>query len=69
MSERGPVLVIGGTRGTGLLVAELLARQGTRVRVLARDRVGAAARLDHTIEIVPGDITQPATLPPAVRAS
>jgi uncharacterized protein YbjT (DUF2867 family) len=61
-----PVLVIGGTRGTGLLIARLLSQQGRAVRVLARDPGRAATLLDPTVEIVPGDITHPDTLPPAL---
>lgn len=66
MSERKPILVIGGTRGTGLLIAQLLIRQGAPVRVLARDPARAATRLDRVIDIVPGDITRPSTLASAV---
>jgi uncharacterized protein YbjT (DUF2867 family) len=65
VSDDGPILVIGGTRGTGLLIAHLLSRRGAPVRVLARDPARAVTRLDRAIEIVPGDITRPATLPPA----
>jgi len=57
------VVVIGGTRGTGLLIAQLLDRQGRAVRVLARDPTRAAARLATTVQIVAGDITEPSTLP------
>lgn len=60
-------LVIGGTRGTGLLIAQLLLQRGYRVRVLARDPAEAAARLGPNVEVVAGDITKPATLGPAVR--
>src|SRR5262250_1419617 len=35
MSDSQPILVIGGTRGTGLLITRLLLRRGQRVRVLA----------------------------------
>jgi nucleoside-diphosphate-sugar epimerase len=69
VSETERVLVIGGTRGTGRLIAELLLRQGRAVRVLARDPASAARRLDGSIEIVPGDITKPSTLPRAVDAA
>jgi len=66
MSDRRPVLVIGGTRGTGLCVANKLAGQSVPVRVLARDPVRARGRLDHSIQIVSGDITKPSTLPASV---
>ena len=45
MKSHLPFLVIGGTRGTGLLIARLLHRQGIRVRVLARDRERALPHL------------------------
>lgn len=61
-----PVLVIGGTRGTGLLVAQRLHRQGTPVRVLARDPARAIGLLPSTVEVVGGDLTREATLQPAL---
>jgi uncharacterized protein YbjT (DUF2867 family) len=72
MSEDQPVLVIGGTRGAGLLIARLLHRQGVPVRVLARDRTRAvtlfdrATLFDRTIKVVSGDITKVDTLPAAI---
>jgi uncharacterized protein YbjT (DUF2867 family) len=63
------VLVIGGTRRTGLLTAQLLLQRGHRVRVLARDPAEAAPRLNPAIELVAGDITKPDTLGPAVRGA
>ena len=67
MSDK--VLVIGGTRNTGLLIARLLHERRYAVRVLARDRARAARQLEPTIEVVEGDITEPATLGPAVRGA
>src|SRR5262245_17787629 len=61
------VLVIGGTRGTGFLIAERLLRDGYRVRVAARNRTEASQRLGAEIEFVAADITQPTTLHAAVR--
>ena len=61
------VLVIGGTRGTGLLAAQLLLHRRYQVRVLARNPIDAAPRLGPSVEIVAGDITKPETLGPAVR--
>jgi uncharacterized protein YbjT (DUF2867 family) len=66
MSEDQPVLVIGGTRGTGLLIARLLHRQGVPVRVLARDRTRAVTLFGRTVEAVSGDITKADTLPAAI---
>ena len=66
MSEVGKsrVLVIGGTRGAGLLIARLLHQRGYQVRVLARNP--AAAELGHSFEVVAGDLTKAETLPAAV---
>ena len=61
-----PVLVIGGSRGTGLLIAQRLHRQGTPVRVLARDPARVLTLLPSTMEVVGGDLTREATLPPAL---
>jgi uncharacterized protein YbjT (DUF2867 family) len=66
MSGDQPVLVIGGTRGAGLLIARMLHRQGVPVRVLARDRTRATGLFDRTIKVVSGDITKADTLPAAV---
>jgi uncharacterized protein YbjT (DUF2867 family) len=68
MSEAGKsrVLVIGGTRGAGLLIARLLRERGYRVRVLARDLARASAELGSSFEVVAGDLTKADTLPPAV---
>src|SRR5687768_2297657 len=60
------VLVIGGTRGTGLLIARRLDRDGVQVRVLARDPARALRVLGPSVEIVPGDLTRERTLAPAM---
>jgi uncharacterized protein YbjT (DUF2867 family) len=71
LTQRGSVsdrvLVVGGTRGTGLLIARLLLERGYQVRVLARDVPRAAQTLGSEIEVLAGDITQPYTLFPAVE--
>ena len=69
MSPDAPVLLIGGTRGTGLLIAHLLVKRGTPVRVLARDPLSAARRLGPRPEILLGDVTQPDTLLPAITGA
>jgi len=69
MARQVLILVIGGTRGTGFLVAQLLDRQGVTVRVLARDQARAAARLGPRVEVVKGDITTEDTLAPALKAA
>jgi uncharacterized protein YbjT (DUF2867 family) len=60
------VLVIGGTRGTGLLIAQRLTQQGRPVRVMARDPGRAATVLPPGVEVVGGDLTQEGTLAPVV---
>jgi uncharacterized protein YbjT (DUF2867 family) len=62
-------LVIGGTRGTGLLIARLLRSNGARVRVLARNPVEAARRLPSGVEVIGGDLTHAETLLPAVEGT
>jgi len=61
--------MIGGTRGTGLLIAQRLQRQGVPVRILARNRVSAQARLGPTFHVIAGDITQQDTIPPAFEGA
>jgi uncharacterized protein YbjT (DUF2867 family) len=60
------VLIIGGTRGTGRIIAELLQTRGDRVRLLARDpsRVRAWAR--PNLDVIAGDITKESTLAAAI---
>jgi uncharacterized protein YbjT (DUF2867 family) len=67
MPETGRVLVVGGTRGTGLLIANLLLRDGYRVRALARNPAKAARLLGSAVDVVPGDVTRPDTLASAVK--
>ena len=69
MRNSQPILIVGGTRGTGLLIAQRLLDEGCRVRVLARDPARAVARLGSATDVVPGDITKPETLPAAVRGA
>ncbi len=64
-SDHTVILVIGGTRGTGLLIAQLLERRGVAVRVLARNPEGARCTFGASVDIVVGDITQAHTLPRA----
>jgi len=60
-------LVIGATQGTGNQIAKLLLRDGYRVRALARNEANAKAKLNSAVEIMPGDITKPNTLPGAMK--
>jgi uncharacterized protein YbjT (DUF2867 family) len=64
----GPILVIGGTRGTGLLIARQLLHDGARVRVLARNPTDARKRLGSEYEIIRGDLTDAPSLFPAFAA-
>lgn len=69
MSKAGGhrVLVVGGTRGAGCLIARLLHERGYDVRVLARDPARASAELGSAFEVVAGDLTKAETLPPVLR--
>ena len=67
MSGAQPILVVGGTRGTGLLIARLLHRQGLPVRALARNPARAVPLLGSGIDVVRGDLTKPDTLPAAIN--
>lgn len=69
MSRDQLVVVIGGTRGTGLLIAQRLQHQGLPVRILARNPVRAHAQLGSTFQILAGDITQQDTLPPVLEGA
>jgi uncharacterized protein YbjT (DUF2867 family) len=60
--SRTPVLVIGGTRGTGRLVAEHLHDASRPVRVLARNPAQARRSLPAGIDIAAGDLTRPDSL-------
>jgi uncharacterized protein YbjT (DUF2867 family) len=68
-SPEARVLVIGATRGTGAEIVTRLLRDGFAVRALARDAHRARAKFGDRVEVVPGDVTQPETLIPAVRGA
>jgi uncharacterized protein YbjT (DUF2867 family) len=63
------VLVVGGTRGTGALIAERLLATGRRVRILARDPRRVMTAPSPAVDIVRGDITRPTTLPACVQGA
>src|SRR5213593_1689364 len=67
MHETERVLLVGGTRGTGLLIARLLLPTGYRVRALARNPDQAAPRLGSGVDVVRGDVTRSDTLSSAVK--
>ncbi|WFE66078.1 NAD(P)H-binding protein [Micromonospora sp. WMMD714] len=62
-----PVLVTGATGRIGRAVVDLLTDAGVPVRALVR-RPGAATDLPGTVETVTGDLTEPGSLDPALRA-
>ncbi len=59
-------LVTGATGFIGGRLAERLAATGVKVRALVRNPAQSAHLAGLGIEVVPGDITRPETLPPAV---
>lgn len=60
------VLVTGATGFVGSHVAEVLARRGDTVRALARPGADTALLEKLGVRIVRGDLSDPASLPPAV---
>jgi len=56
------VLIIGGTRATGHLAAQILRSRGVRVRILARDPDTAKRRFGPGFDIVHGSLTDPPSL-------
>jgi uncharacterized protein YbjT (DUF2867 family) len=56
------LLVAGGTGRLGTRVVELLTKRDMRVRVLTRDRNRAAHLTSDLIEVVEGDVRNPASL-------
>jgi uncharacterized protein YbjT (DUF2867 family) len=58
------ILVAGGTGTLGSRVVRLLAERGEAVRVLARDPA-RAGQLPGTVQVLTGDVRDPATLPRA----
>ena len=63
--NRDPVLLIGGTRSTGLLAARILQQRGIPIRILARNPGAARSAVGADAEIIPGDVTKKGTLTPA----
>jgi nucleoside-diphosphate-sugar epimerase len=61
------VLVTGATGNVGHRIATKLVARGDRVRALVRDPDRARVVLPHDVELAKGDVTQPATLAPAMR--
>lgn len=59
-------LVTGATGKVGHAIVRALLARGDEVRALVRDQARAASLLPEGAEAVPGDVTDPATLSPAV---
>jgi uncharacterized protein YbjT (DUF2867 family) len=64
--SNAPILVAGGTGTVGREVVRKLIESGHRVRALARDPAKARAILGVDVEIVAGDLRDPASLAPAL---
>ena len=65
----GPVLVAGGTGRLGSLVVSGLAGRGIDVRVLTREPARAAHLAGAHVEVMAGDVRDPASLPAAVAGT
>jgi uncharacterized protein YbjT (DUF2867 family) len=63
------VLIAGGTGRLGTRVVELLTKRQIKVRVLTRDRARANHLESDVIEVVEGDVRNPATLESAVAGT
>lgn len=62
------ILAAGGTGRLGTAVVQRLLARGCAVRVLTRDPE-RAAHLGHKVEVVRGDVRDPASLDDAVRGA
>ena len=60
------VLLVGGTGRIGGYAAKLLAGRGVPVRAVVRNPDAARGSVPTAVELVQGDLSQPATLPAAV---
>lgn len=63
------VLVAGATGQTGQLVVQELRAEGFRIRALVRDADKARATLGDDVELIVGDVKDPASLAPAMRGA
>ena len=67
--KEGPIVVLGGSSGTGRRIVELLQQQGRPVRVLSRRPAAAAGRLPSCVEAIYGDLTKPDTIVAGLRGA
>ncbi len=65
-TERSPILVVGATGRTGSAVVDELLDAGLPVRTLTR-RAEAGSGFPSGVEVVSGDLAEPATLDPALQ--
>ena len=65
-TERPPILIVGATGRTGSAVVEELLNADVTIRTLAR-RADAGVTMPAGIEVVTGDLAEPASLAPALR--
>ena len=63
------ILVAGGTGRLGTLVVTRLASAGNSVRVLTRDPAAATHLIGDQVEVVAGDVRDPASLAPATAGT
>lgn len=63
------ILVTGATGKVGSRLARRLAERGNHVRALVRDRTRAAQMLDACIDLIDGDLLEPASLEKASAGS
>lgn len=66
MSARSQVLVVGATGLVGGKVVDGLLASGRKVRALVRPATDAASLVQRGVEVVRGDLKEPASLPPAL---
>jgi uncharacterized protein YbjT (DUF2867 family) len=67
--DSAPVLVVGGTGDLGGRIVRELQRRGKKVRALVRPGSDASALVDSGVEVVRGDMLEPASLGPAMAGT
>ena len=63
------VTVIGATQGTGYEAVRILLAEGANVKIFARDPEKARERLGGSVEVVSGDLRDPAGMPEALAGA